>query len=166
LATFTFHTIDTAPADSKPLLEDSVKNFGMIPNLHAVMAESPVVLEAYKSLHESFQKTSFDKDAHTMIANMMGIDQAITDALRNRTALPNAKLQALHNMTLSMTRNRGRLQDAEMDAFFAAGYSQRHMLEIALGLSQKVMSNYVNHFSETPVDDAFAEFAWEPARTA
>jgi len=35
LATFTFHTIDTAPADSKPLLEDSVKNFGMIPNLHA-----------------------------------------------------------------------------------------------------------------------------------
>jgi len=28
------------------------------------------------------------------------------------------------------------------------------------------MSNYVNHFSETPVDSAFAEFAWEPAKTA
>jgi len=151
VATFTFHTIDTAPAKSKPLLEDSLKNFGMIPNLHAVMAESPAVLDAYKSLHESFQNTSFDKDE---------------DALRNRSALPNAKLQALHNMTLSMTRNRGRLQDAEVDAFFAAGYTQRHMLEIALGLSQKVMSNYVNHFSETPVDDAFAEFAWDGANTA
>ena len=186
MATFTFHTIDTAPEESKPLLEDSVQNFGMIPNLHAVMAESPAVLEAYKALHGFFQKTSFDKDeltvvwqtiniehechycvpAHTMIANMMSIDPAITEALRNRTAMPNAKLQALHNMTLSMTRNRGHIKDAEMDAFFAAGYAQRHMLEIALGLSQKVMSNYVNHFSQTPVDDAFAEFAWEGAKTA
>jgi len=98
LATFTFHTIDTAPAESKPLLEDSVQAFGMIPNLHAVMAESPAVLKAYKELHAAFQSTSFDKDeltvvwqtinvehechycipAHTMIANMMSVDPAIT----------------------------------------------------------------------------------------
>ena len=186
MSTFTFHTIDTAPAESKPLLEDSVQNFGMIPNLHAAMAESPVVLEAYKLLHDFFQKTSFDKDeltvvwqtiniehechycvpAHTMIANMMQVDPAITDALRNRGPLPNEKLQALHNMTLSMTRNRGNLKESELKAFYAAGYTQRHVLEITLGLSQKVMSNYVNHFSQTPIDDAFVEFAWEGAKTA
>lgn len=183
MATFTFHTIDTAPADSKPLLEDSVKAFGMIPNLHAVMAESPIVLETYKQLHEAFQNTSFDKDeltvvwqtinvehechycipAHTMIANMMSIDPAITEALRNRTALPSAKLQALHDMTLSMVRNRGNIKDSEMEAFFAAGYTQRHVLEITLGLSQKIMSNYINHFTKTPVDEPFQEFAWNGA---
>ena len=157
-----------------------MKTFGMIPNLHAVMAESPAVLDAYKELHAAFQNTSFDKDeltvvwqtiniehechycvpAHTMIANMMSVDPAITEALRNRTAMPSEKLQALHNMTLSMTRNRGHIEESEMEAFFAAGYTQRHVLEITLGLSQKVMSNYVNHFSQTPVDEPFAEFAW------
>ena len=98
-----------------------------------------------------------------MIANMMQVDPAITEALRNRTAMPSAKLQALHDMTLSMTRNRGHLKDAEIEAFFAAGYTQQHILEITLGLSQKVMSNYVNHFSKTPVDEPFAEFAWNGA---
>jgi len=168
------------------MLEDSIKNFGMIPNLHAIMAESTEVLDAYKALHASFQNTSFDKDeltvvwqtiniehechycvpAHTAIANMMSIDPAITTALRTRSAMPNAKLQALHEMTLSMVRNRGHIEDAEMETFFAAGYTQRHVLEIVLGLSQKVMSNYVNHFSKTPVDDAFTDFAWDSSEAA
>ena len=37
----------------------------------------------------------------------MKVDPAITEALRNRTALPTEKLQALHDFTLSMVRNRG-----------------------------------------------------------
>jgi len=67
----------------------------------------------------------------------------------------------LHDTTLAMVRSRGRLTEAELDSFFAAGYAQRQLLEIILGLSQKVMSNYVNAIAETPVDEAFAKFAWE-----
>ena len=48
---FQLHDIETAPEDSQPLLKGSVKAFGMIPNLHAVMAQSPAVLEAYQQLH-------------------------------------------------------------------------------------------------------------------
>ena len=44
---FKVHTIESAPEESKPMLEASVKAFGMKPNLHAVMAESPALLEAY-----------------------------------------------------------------------------------------------------------------------
>jgi len=43
---FKLHTLETAPADSRPLLESSLESFGMIPNLHAVMAEAPAMLEA------------------------------------------------------------------------------------------------------------------------
>ncbi|UTW12876.1 carboxymuconolactone decarboxylase family protein [Marinobacterium rhizophilum] len=178
---FTLHTLESAPADSKPLLENSLKSFGMIPNLHAVMAEAPGLLEGYQLLHGFFQNTSFDNEeltvvwqtinvehechycvpAHTGIAHMMKVDPALTDALRNRTAMPTEKLQVLHDTTLAMVRSRGRLSEAEMAAFFAAGYAQRQLLEIILGLSQKVMSNYVNHIASTPVDPAFEQFAWE-----
>ncbi len=178
---FKLHTIETAPDDSKPLLEDSVKAFGMIPNLHATMAEAPGLLEGYKVLHGLFQNSSFNADeltvvwqtinvehechycvpAHTFIANSMNVDPALTEALRNRTAMPNEKLQVLHDTTLAMVRSRGRLTEAETEAFYAAGYENRQLLEIILGLSQKVMSNYVNHVAKTPVDPPFEKFAWE-----
>jgi hypothetical protein len=36
---------------------------------------------------------------------------------------------------------------------------RRHLLEIVLGLSQKVISNYGNHLADTPVDGAFEKFS-------
>ena len=175
------HTIDTAPEGSKPLLENSLKGFGMIPNLHAVMAESPGLLEAYQVLHKLAQNSAFDAEqltvvwqtinvehechycvpAHTFIANSMKVDPAITAALRDRAPMPNEKLQVLHDTTLAIVRNRGRLSTEEKEAFFAAGFETAHLLDIILVLSQKVMSNYVNHIAETPVDPPFEEFAWE-----
>jgi hypothetical protein len=44
---------------------------------------------------------------HTGIAAMMKVDEVITDALRNRTPLANAKLESLRDMTLIIVRNRG-----------------------------------------------------------
>ncbi|EJS2612059.1 carboxymuconolactone decarboxylase family protein, partial [Vibrio alginolyticus] len=51
--------------------------------------------------------------------------------------------------------------EEQMEAFFAAGYTQQNVLEIILGLSQKVISNYTNHVAKTPVDSMFQQFAWE-----
>jgi len=173
--------IDTAPADSKELLGKSLKAFGRIPGLHGVMASAPGLLEGYQKLHELFVNSSFDKEeltvvwqtinvehechycvpAHTGIALMMEVDPALTEALRNSESMPTEKLQALHDTTLAMVRSRGNLTEEEVKAFYAAGYGERQLLEIILGLSQKVMSNYVNHIAETPVDAAFEKFAWK-----
>jgi hypothetical protein len=32
---------------------------------------------------------------------------------------------------------------------------------VVLVVSQKVMSNYINHIAETPVDKPFQKFLWE-----
>ena len=57
-------------------------------------------------------------------------------------------------------RNRGHLTQAELDNFYAAGYGEQQVLEIILGLSQKIISNYTNHIGNTPVDAPFEKFAW------
>ncbi|MEP0074018.1 MAG: carboxymuconolactone decarboxylase family protein, partial [Marinomonas sp.] len=138
------------------------------------------ILTAYTQLHQAFTNTSFNAEeltvvwqtinvehechfcvpAHTAIANMMGVDPALTEALRNSQPMPTPKLQALQDLTLSIVRNRGFASDAELEAFYAAGYAQKQVLEIILGLSQKVISNYVNHVAKTPVDEMFEQFAW------
>ena len=92
---------------------------------------------------------------------MMKVDPALTEALRTGSEMPTEKLQVLHDTTIEMVRNRGQLSEETTQKFHAVGYAQRQLLEIVLGLSQKVMSNYVNHIAETPVDPAFEKFAWE-----
>ena len=175
---FELHTIETAPEDSKPLLDNSVKAFGMVPNLHAVMAESPQLLEAYQQAHKLFMDTSFNADeltvvwqsinvehhchycvpAHTAIAHSMKVSAEIIDALNNQTALPDSKLQVLRDTTLELVRERGQLSTGQLQAFYDAGYSNKQLLEIVLGIAQKVMSNFTNHLAETPVDEPFLAF--------
>jgi alkylhydroperoxidase family enzyme len=153
----------------------------MIPGLHAVMAEAPSLLEAYKSVHELFVNSSFDADeltviwqsvnvehvchycvpAHTGIARSMRVSDDITDALRNETSLPNARLEALRRFTLSVVRDRGNVDDGALQAFLDAGFTRRQVLEVILGVSQKVMSNYTNHLANTPVDAPFVKFDWQ-----
>ncbi|OBT13930.1 carboxymuconolactone decarboxylase [Vibrio sp. UCD-FRSSP16_10] len=180
MSKFKFHTVDSAPQQSKPMLEGAVKQMGAVPGLYAAMAESPETLKAYQQLHQQFTASSFDAQeltvvwqtinvehectycvpAHTAIANSMNVDPELTQALRNQEAMPTEKLQALHDFTLAMVRERGNVTSEQMTAFFAAGYGQQQVMEVILGLSQKVISNYVNHVAKTPVDPMFEQFAW------
>ncbi|MRI02286.1 carboxymuconolactone decarboxylase family protein [Kriegella sp. EG-1] len=180
MTTLKVHNIETAPEESKPLLENSQKAFGMIPGLHGVLAGSPQILKAYQTLHELFTQSSFNNDeltvvwqtinvehachycvpAHTGIAKMMKVDDAITTALRNETSLADAKLEALRTFTLSMVRTRGNVSQEDLNIFYAAGYGEAQVLDIILGLSQKTISNYTNHIANTPVDTPFKKFAW------
>lgn len=180
---FPMHDEQTAPEGSKPLLAKSKAAFGRIPGLHATMAEAPGLLEAYQRAHELFMNSSFNNDeltvvwqtvnvenachycvpAHTGIAKNMGVDDAITDALRNETPLPTARLEALRDFTLKLVRDRGNVDDASVQAFLDAGYTKQNILEVILGYSQKVMSNYTNHLANTPVDKVFQKYDWQKA---
>lgn len=183
---FKRHDQTTAPEAAKPLLANSRATTGMIPNLHAVMAESPQLLEGYKRLHSLFLASSFDKEeltvvwqtinvenachycvpAHTAIAHSMGLDPAITEALRTETPLADARLEALRTFTLTLVRQRGHVAQDDVDAFFAAGFTQRNILDVILGYAQKIMSNYTNHIANTPLDTPFQGYTWEPNEQA
>lgn len=180
---FTLHDKQSAPAESTALLDVSINAFGMVPNLHAVMAEAPGLLEGYQRLHQLFLDSSFDDEettvvwqtinvehachycvpAHTGIAKSMKVDDAITDALRDETPLPTAKLEALRDFTLSVVRDRGNVNDDTVQTFLNAGFTKRQVLEVVLATAQKVMSNYTNHLANTPIDKPFQKFEWHKA---
>ncbi|MFQ3183916.1 MAG: alkylhydroperoxidase family enzyme [Alteromonas macleodii] len=181
MTNFPSHDLATAPEGSKPLLEISQAAFGRLPGLHKVMSDSPQVLEGYQVLHKLFTETNFDADemtviwqtinvenechycvpAHTGIAKMMKVDDNITQALRDEKALPSANLEALRTFTLQVLRQRGVVSEEQFDAFFAAGYSHRSTLDVVLAVAQKTMSNYINHFAQTTVDEPMQGFLWE-----
>jgi len=183
---FTVYTLDTAPEAAKPLLQDSQKAFGFVPNLHGVLAESPQALEAYKVLSDLFGKTSLTAvernvvwmainvenvchycvPAHSMIAKMQGVDEETVEALRNGAALKDEKLEALRKFTLQVVRQRGVVGESDVEAFLSAGFTRQNILDVIVGVAHKTLSNYANHFAQTPVDSAFAGEAWTPSAAA
>ncbi|MBQ0720674.1 MAG: carboxymuconolactone decarboxylase family protein [Gammaproteobacteria bacterium] len=172
---FTLYTPDTAPQAARDELKNSVDSFGWVPNLHAVLAEAPPVLAAYKNLHGLFQQSSFDAQeltvvwqsinlenachycvpAHTAIAGMMEVDSAIINSLLEGKVLPTEKLEVLKLTTEALLKQRGDLDDAQIQRFEAVGYGNQQFLEIILGIAQKTISNFTNKLAHTPLDDQF-----------
>lgn len=183
---FTIHSQETAPAASKPLLDKLKKAVGFIPGLYGVFAESPKALEAYDVLATLFKQTSlttteqhvvwlainYENDcgycvpAHTALAKMDAVPDDVIEALREGTPIADPKLEALRTFTVQVVQKRGWATDDDTRAFLDAGYTQEQILEVILGLAQKVMSNYTNHIAKTPVDAVFKKFAWQKPTTA
>ena len=68
----------------------------------------------------------------------------------------------MRTFTLKLVRQHGAMSDEDIQAFLDAGFTQRHVLDVILGYSQKVMSNFTNHVAHTEVDAPFQKFAWTP----
>lgn len=187
MANFTVHTPDTAPEGAKPLLEKSQANFGFVPNLHGVLAEAPVALEAYQNIIGSFTGSSLtpiEQDVvyltvnyenectycmagHSMIARMHKIDAGALDALRAGKPIADARLEALRDFTRKMVAQRGWMSEADVEAFLAAGWSRQNALEVVAGVAAKTLSNYANHLASTPVDEVAKADAWtKPGKAA
>lgn len=102
MSRFELHTINNAPEEAKPLLEQANNEYGMVPGLYQVMAGSPELLKSSFALHELFEKTDLTVDernllwlaisvenechycvpAHTAIAKQQGVSEDIINALR------------------------------------------------------------------------------------
>ncbi len=178
---FKLHTIESAPEGSKEMLEGALKQNGFIPNLYGIMAESPEVLNAYRQMAELFDKTSLsavEKNIvwltisynnschycmaiHSMVAKMYKLPDEMIEALRNNKPLNDTKFEALRKFTALLVEKRGWASDDEVQEFVEAGYSQKNVLEIIVGIGQKTISNYVNHLAHTPFDKQIEAFKWE-----
>ncbi|MGH8111785.1 MAG: hypothetical protein ACREPL_07620 [Rhodanobacteraceae bacterium] len=65
--------------------------------------------------------------------------------------------------TRSVVRERGFVASAAVDAFLAAGFTHRQVLDVVLGVAMKTLSNYANHLTHTLTNPEFAAEAWKRA---
>ena len=175
---FTVNTVETAPEESKEILQGYIDTMGFVPNLIGVLAAAPSAVRAYKALASEFQQSSFNADeltvvwqtinhyhschycvpAHAAIANMMKVEPSVTDTIIEGKSFDDAKLETLRVTTLAIVDQRGDLSDEQLADFYAADYGEQQLLEILVGAAQKLISNYTNRLAKTPVDDLFAKF--------
>jgi len=175
MSEFTIHTLDSAPDKSKPLIQNTKQKLGFIPNLLAVMAESPATLESYLSLGQLFDKTSFTVTerqlillsisryrnccyclaAHGTLAKNQNISTDLVNAVYYKQTFNDEKFDALRIFTLAVLEHQGWVKPLELNAFYQAGYNKQHVLEVVLAISFKTLSNFINHINDTPIDNQF-----------
>ena len=169
---------EAADPEQKRLFDEAKAGAGMVPNMYRTMVNSLGLMETYAKGYALFrgsgqflpaeQETVFltiSREngcdycvaAHTMLSlNKSGVSKADTEALRTGKTLPDARLDALSRFTAHMVQTRGRPTPEAVEDFKAAGYSDRHVLEIILALAVKTLSNYSNHIARHEVDEVFA----------
>lgn len=186
MTNFTVHTEDSAPEGSKHLIQSAIGAYGFLPNLLGVQSESPALLEGYLSLSGIFDKTrlsaterqiilmtnnrlngcTYCMAAHTSLSQMANVPDDVIEALRNGTEIADSRLEALRVFATRVNETRGWIEQRDLNALFAAGYTRETAFDVILGTSLKVMSNYTNHIAQTPVDEAFQPNAWTSGEKA
>lgn len=184
--TYRMKSSPAALADAAPrvreLLDATRKQLGMVPNMYLRIGVSPGALETYRLGYERFRTESgltpaeqevvflaisfenaceYCMAAHSVIADTSSrLPRETTDAIRSGTDIPDPKHRALATFTRTMLVKRGRPSPDDVEAFVAAGYTERQVLEIVLAIAVKTISNYTNHLFATPLDRPFERRAW------
>lgn len=179
---FTLHGIQSAAPKSATLLKNVEDELGFIPNIHALVAESPETLEAFLQLNQHFSQSHFsatEKEliqlavsvenecgycvaGHSAFAQMQDIPSSIVHSLRTNQAIDDPKLEALNHFTRQLVKTKGMLPSYEISDFLKAGYKKAHLMELILGISLKTFTNIISSFSQLPLDNAFSEYHWDP----
>ncbi|UCE89964.1 MAG: carboxymuconolactone decarboxylase family protein [Pseudomonadota bacterium] len=172
---YQIYDASTAPLASRELLGAVQKNFGMIPNSLATMAESPETLQAYLTIGELAAKSSLSPleqqvvmltvarehecpycvPAVATLAKSHGVPVEHVRNIVDCEPLGDDRLDALRSFTSSVVRGRGWVTDEEVATFFRHGYNRRNILELILITAMKSIAIYANHIVDPDLDDAF-----------
>lgn len=178
---FQVHTKETAPEGARATLDAISKKYGFLPNLFGVLAESPTAVQAYAAINDTLEHSALTPveqqvvtltvsavndcaycvGAHSTVAQMVRMPAQTLSELRDQRDLSDAKLNALRTLVLSVLRHRGWVPEADLRDVAAAGYTQRHLLDVLTIVALKTLSNYVNHIAHTPLDPQFASQVWK-----
>ena len=103
--------------------------------------------------------------AHSFLSrNITKVPADVIEALRNGQPLADPKLNALAAYARTVVRKRGWVNySTELKNFFNACCTPQHALDVILGVAMKTLSNYANHLTGTPLDNAFAAETWKKA---
>jgi alkylhydroperoxidase family enzyme len=181
MTSYRIHTADTAPEAAKEPLAVLQQAFGFVPQGAGLMANSPVLLSTFLSAFGHFRGGgTFGPDErqvlllsnavangcewavafHSLEALSDGVEPAVVDALRRGKLPADRRMAALSALTRAFIGKRGHLEEADVAAFTAAGFTEEQLLEVITGVAISAMTNYAANVARPPLEAAVLPHAW------
>lgn len=178
--TYRIHTVESAPDRSRPALRGLEQALGLIPNLAATMAESPVLLGGFVGAFGNFHGGSFSGAQkqvlllsnavantcpwavafHSTLALEEGVDPGDVRAIREGRLPEDGRLAALSAFTRALVEKRGHVSEDDLASFTRAGFEPDQALEVIAGLAVSVMANYAGNITKPVLEPPFRAQAW------
>lgn len=164
-------TDETAPEDSRPMLDAIKQKHGRVPNIYATFAHAPAALKMLLSASQALGTTRMpgamreavtlaiaganDCDycaaAHAALARKFGVgDEEVERNLRGES--DDVKTQAAIDFALAIVRREGYADDSDFAAARDAGLDDAAIVELIAVTGFNLLTNYFNHAVETVID--------------
>lgn len=175
MATFNVPQKQEVSVNNQEIFGNLQKGLGMVPNLYAVMAHSDTALGNYLAFQNA--KTTFSnkekqavnlvvsqvneclycQSAHTTLGKMNGLTEEQTIEIRKGGAQFDIKLDALVSLAKEIAANKGFVNEAVLENFFAAGYSKGQVVELVMLIAEKTAMNYLHAITKVEIDFPLAK---------
>ena len=170
MRTFTVPTREEVSPANQVLFDALGKKLGKVPNLYATIAYSEHALATYLALQSA--KTSLNAKerevinlvvsqvngceyclaAHTYIGKLTGFTDEQILGIRGGSASFDSKLNALAALVKSFVENKSKPAVPAVDQFFNAGYTNENLVDVIVGIGDKMITNYLHGVTKIPVD--------------
>lgn len=181
MANYPVHTIASAPAKSKPALEQLQKAFGILSNLPAIIANSPKLINSLVGMFQQVHSPGLTEaenqivlltDAvvnssqyavafHTALALQQGVSSEETGAIRERGVPRDNQFAALSTLARTLIEKRGHLSEQDLESFVAAGFTLEQVFEVVAIVAASTITNYAGNIANPPLEDPFRQHAWQ-----
>lgn len=165
-------TIDAAPEASQGSLKAVNNLLGSVPNMFRLIGNSPQTLEGYLGLNGALGNGSLDAPtrerialavaevngcnyclaAHTYLGTNLAKLSADEIETNRRGSSNNTRAAAVVSFAVKVTKNRGQVTDADIQAVRDAGYSDAEIVEIVGHVGLNTLTNYINEVLGTEID--------------
>ena len=171
MSRITIPTDEAAPAASQPMLDAVRKQLGVVPNLFRLVALSPAVLQGYLGFNAALAKTldvktrerialavaevngcDYCLSAHTYLGLNLAKLDAAEIALNRNGASTDPKAHAAVRFAALVAKARGQVNDADIAAVRAAGWTDAQIVEIVAVVAENVLTNFLNNVAQTAID--------------
>jgi alkylhydroperoxidase family enzyme len=180
MSSYAVHTIESAPEQSKPVLQQLQQAFGLIPNIAAAMAASPVLINGFIGLFEHVHASSLTEPQiqtllltnavtnasewavafHTALALKQGVHPADVNAIRYGGLPADAGLAALSTLARTLIEKRGHLVESDQRRFLESGFNSEQILEVIAVVAASTITNYTGSVTQPTLEVPFEEFVW------
>jgi alkylhydroperoxidase family enzyme len=179
MVSYPIHTLETAPEDSKGALNGLKTAFGFLPNIAGAMATSPVLIRSLAAVFQNVHAGSFSEPQiqtllltnavtnasdwpiafHSHLALEQGVPVGDVDAIRAGLLPAEAKYAALSRLARALIEKRGRISDADAEAFLFFGFGQEQLLEVIAIVAASTITNYTANVTRPTIEPPFDRHA-------
>jgi alkylhydroperoxidase family enzyme len=176
-------TRETAPADSRPVLDGIASDVGFVPNMAGTIAASPTLLSVFDGMRRAVGAETFNPlhreiaglavgvavdnaygvAFHSTVLTRLSVDHTEIEAMRAGNEPTDPTQAAVYAFARAVAVDRGAVEDKVVERALAAGLDREDLLQLTAECVFAGLVGIVDNLAgRVELDEFLLRWAWRP----